>query len=266
MKKVILSVFAVILICSCATIKKSDPSKLPELVKNYTPFVYEVVDFPIIRKGYFTFRRSLNYAKYGYLAVKDPTESASVPVVERFEVRPGDCAEIDCKTDRERSELREMGHPNKEGETWWYGWSIFVPPEYPNVYPTKVALGQFHQMDGKPAFMFQNYKGGLWLDNQLRNRYYNLISKEDLRGRWHKVEVNVKWSRSGKGFLKVWVNGEQRIEIKGKTMSRKKVYFKYGVYRSFLSRYPKKAVPGQVVYYANVRKHTTREGLLPADL
>jgi len=221
MKKVILPVFLMLFICSCTTVEKSDPSKLPELVKNYKEYDYEVVEFPILRKAYFGFRRSLNYKKYGYLAVKDPTGLAPVPVVERFEVRPGDCAEIDCKTDRERSELREEGYPNKEGETWWYGWSIFVPPGYTNIYPTKVALGQFHQRDGKPAFMFQNHKGGLWLDNQIGNRYYNLISENDLRGRWHKIEVNVRWSRSGKGFFKVWVNGEQKVNIKGTTMSKK---------------------------------------------
>jgi hypothetical protein len=43
------------------------------------------------------------------------------------------------------------------------------------------------------------------------------------------------------------------------------VYFKYGLYRSFLTRYraakPADAVPAQTIYFTNVRRSETREGL-----
>ena len=45
-----------------------------------------------------------------------------------------------------------------------------------------------------------------------------------------------------------------------------KVYFKYGVYRSFMSRSKKKLktteVPSQTVYYSNVKKGYTRKKLM----
>lgn len=260
-----LFIFVLFIFAGCVTVDNKNISVMDEQAQNNNKFTYTVVENALLHKGYFPFRRSLNRKKYGYLTVEDPTGSSPVPVVERFEVQPGDCTDIDCKIDRERSELREIGLRNKDGSTWWYGWSMYVPEGFRNVYPTKVALGQFHQEDGKPAFMFQNHKGGLWLDYQLRNRYYQLIKKKDLRGKWHKIEVNVHWSRSRDGFFKVWVNGEQKVDFKGKTMNKKLAYFKYGIYRSFLSRYHSKVIPAQIVYYANVRKYTTREGLLPKD-
>jgi len=265
MIKKALLVFTLYISAGCATVDNGSISAKNEQAQNTGKFTYTVVEKVILHKGYFPFIRSLNNKKYGYLTVEDPTGSSPVPVVERFEVQPGDCAEIDCINDRERSELRETGVRNKKGSTWWYGWSIYIPEGFRNVYPTKVAMGQFHQEDGKPAFMFQNHKGGLWLDSQLRNRYYRLIKKKDFRGKWHRIEVNAHWSRSRDGFFKVWVNGEQKVDFKGATMNKKLVYFKYGIYRSFLSRYKKGVIPAQIVYYANVRKYTTREGLLPKD-
>lgn len=85
-----------------------------------------------------------------------------------------------------------------------------------------------------------------------------LISEEDLRGQWHKIEVHAKWSRSDTGVFQVWVNGELKVDYKGKTMSAKEVYFKYGVYRSYMVNYKAEnkvsEVPAQTVYYSNVKK------------
>ena len=55
------------------------------------------------------------------------------------------------------------------------------------------------------------------------------------------------------------------MELSGETNSSGKIYFKYGVYRSFMSRYLSKygvdKVPAQIVYYANVRRASTRGDL-----
>jgi hypothetical protein len=49
-------------------------------------------------------------------------------------------------------------------------------------------------------------------------------------------------------------------------MTAKKVYFKYGVYRSFMSRYKKQfkttEVSSQTVYYSNVKKAYKRKDLI----
>ena len=110
----------------------------------------------IDRGDFGPFDRSLNTTDHGYTVIEDPTGSAPTKMVERFEVRPGDCGEekgwsggkeigwSDFKTDRERSELAEARRSGRTpaGAIWWYGWSFYVPNEYPNVYPTKVALSK----------------------------------------------------------------------------------------------------------------------------
>ncbi|WP_233402872.1 polysaccharide lyase [Marinomonas transparens] len=219
------------------------------------------------------FMRSLNNQDYGYQVIGDVTGSAPVAQIEKFEVRPGDCywnkSWNDCEKDRERSELSEKQKTTVAGSEYWYGWSIYFPKNYPNVYPTKTALGQFHQKSSHPVWMFQNASGGYHLDDHVSGtkQYYQLIEEESLRGQWHKLEVHVRWAKEQSGFFKVWVNDEQKVNYQGPTMNADKVYFKYGVYRSFLSRYKtaakKDEVPRQIVYYANVKRGKTRESLRP---
>ena len=223
-------------------------------------------------------KRSLNKSPHGYTVISDPTTNAPTKLVEVFEVRPGDCYKNpgvngwdDCSHDRERSELTENNSkPNRHGSEFWYGWNIYFPENYINIYPTKTALGQFHQRSSHPIWMFDNASssGGYMLEETVsdyaRTRH-KLISEEDLRGKWQKIEVHAKWSRSDTGVFQVWVNGDLKLDYKGKTMTAKEVYFKYGVYRSYMVNYKAEnkvsEVPAQTVYFSNVKKGHAREGL-----
>ncbi len=220
------------------------------------------------------FKRSLNNKTYGYKVISDPTGSAPTDKIEAFEVRPGDCSSNknwnDCNKDRERSELSEWYKKTAPGSEYWYGWSLYIPENYINVYPTKVALGQFHQKNSHVVWMFQNSNGGYHLDNQVGGHtaeYDILIPERDLRGRWHKIEVHVRWSTDRSGFMRVWVNDKQKVDYKGQTMDASRVYFKYGIYRSFLSRYKNakntNEVPAQKVYYSNVKRGKSRKEIEP---
>ncbi len=225
-------------------------------------------------KGNFgPFKRSLNDTSYGYKVVKDITKTAPTDYIEIFEVHPGDCSSnsgwSDCANDRERSEL-SGSKDNYPGDEYWYGWSIYIPKSYINIYPTKTALGQFHQKGSHPVWMFQNSTGGLYLDQQVHGhteKYYPLLTKKEFKGRWHTIKLHVKWSKNNDGFFYVWIDGKQKVKYIGQTMDANQVYFKYGVYRSFLSRYKDKygvqKVPAQKVYYSNVKRSETEKGLLP---
>jgi hypothetical protein len=58
----------------------------------------------------------------------------------------------------------------------------------------------------------------------------------------------------------VWVNGQLKADIKGpNTINTTPVYFKYGIYRSFVSRVQNR--PTQVLYFDEVRKGPTRESV-----
>ena len=67
------------------------------------------------------------------------------------------------------------------------------------------------------------------------------------------------------GFLKVYVNGGLKVAHKGRTMTTDMIYFRYGVYRSFISRYRSNGadeiIPTQAAYFANVMKAEARDAL-----
>lgn len=229
-----------------------------------------------ISRGQFgPFHISLNQREYGYQVVQDMTGTAPMPMIEKFVVKPGDCGVSntwnDCQTDRERSELSEKDRSNKEGQSFWYGWYFFLPNSYISISPAKVALGQFHQDKGDPLWMFQLQDDGYFLEEQLseEKRKYPLISKDQLKGRWHRVEVEVLWTRKQDGYFRVWLNGESKVNIQGPTKMKQDVYFKYGLYRSFLSRYKESSkgilLPTQEIYYSNVKRSKNRKGLGPNE-
>jgi len=225
------------------------------------------------------YKKSLDkkYKKYGMQVVnkKDghPVRAGDQSI--RFEVRPGDCGYNedwnDCDNDRERHEL--TGKRMSGGE-WWYAWSIFLPKDFINVSPTKLALGQFHQEKGHVVWMFQNQNysipGGYWIDNQVPGYTKTLdkvLTNDEMIGKWNDILVNVKWSKKEDGFFKVWVNNKLSYEYMGATKTKAKVYFKFGIYRSFLSKWiyssknkkKEKGVPAQVVYFDEVRTGKTKD-------
>ena len=150
------------------------------------------------------------------------------------------------------------------GREYSYGWYLCVPENFPNVYQTKVALGQFKQEEvGHPPVRFQNCSGGYWLDmNQILGEargYKKLIDEGDFRGKWHDIVVHAKWCTGREGFVKVWINGELKTEVNGRnTYYNEPIHFRYGVYRTYLNRYGK-GVPTQIVYFYEVRKGLARE-------
>ena len=212
-------------------------------------------------------KRSLSHTSYGHEVIQDPTNKAPTDQVERFELRHGDCSSnqtwSDCNNDRERTELSQQGN-NRYGSSSWYGWYFYVPKSYKNIYPVKVALGQFHQRSESPVFMFQNSSGGLVIDRQANGwsmEKKRVIKRDELRGKWHRIEVHAKWTRNETGFFRVFVNGQEKYNYQGKT-AKKGTYFKYGIYRSFVSRYlGENKIPTQVIYYSGVRKGTNRQSL-----
>ena len=235
--------------------------------------------------------RSLNHKSYGYQIVEDVTGSAPTKFIERFEVRPGDCAANpggwdDCTTDRERSELSQKNKDILIGDTEWYGWYLFVPKGHQDIYPANLYMGQFHQWKARPAkarpaWMFQNYKGGYYLKNFVNMNwlaidllkaqhpnfveYTELIGFKNFLGKWHKIEVQAKWSEGKDGFFKVYVNRQLKFKFFGRTASAKKIYFKYGIYRAWISNFKGfnngKPPPTQIVYFTKVNRGGSREDI-----
>ena len=194
------------------------------------------------------------YKKHGVQIVnkKDghPVRSGNQSI--RFEVKQGDCGKDkdgqwdDCKNDRERHELSGGDGAMSNGE-YWFSWSIYFPKDHKNLYPLSNAFGQFHQKGGHPVFMFKELKKGYTLVRTITedDSLYDfsdydeklLLTNEEVAGKWFDVLINAKWTKKKNGFFKLWINDELKYDYVGPTKSRQKVYQKFGVYRTGISRY-----------------------------
>jgi len=167
----------------------------------------------------------------------------------RFELRDGDCndppppAWNDCKNDRERFEL--SGRDMFDGEEGWYAWSIFIPKDYVDIETGATDLGQFNLEPGEDpdpccVFLINKKKDGYVMNAVVDKYYLNLdLSPDEMSGNWNDFLVNFKWSKKDNGFIKLWLNNKLVFEYTGQTLTRNTefVYFKFGIYRSALSRY-----------------------------
>ena len=218
--------------------------------------------------------RSLNNKSHGYVVEKDPTNTAPTEYIEKFEVRNGDCAGNaagwnDCEQDRQRSELSERNKSTFTGNEYWYGWSIYLPKDFVHLYPATVTMGQFHQKDTHPVFLFQLNENAYAVSELTKGAIFSewkLAEIDQMRGKWTKIEVHVKWDKYDDGFFKVWINGKKKINYIGKTMTASAIYFKYGIYQRELAGYKFKGnyndpIPTQTVYYSNVKRTNSREEL-----
>ena len=208
------------------------------------------------------------YKKYGMQVVdkKDghPVRAGNKSI--RFEVRAGDCGQSndfdDCADKKERHEL--AGTKTISGGTWWHAWSIYFPKDFINVYPTRVYIGQFYAEAPKygdsvnPPWMFDNNKPGYWINNMVRvpgGHQTQLLTREQMLGKWNDILINVKWTHKDNGYLKLWVNNELSFDYKGPTKRKYDVFFKFGIYRAYVW----KKKPPQIVYFDEVRVGKTKE-------
>jgi endonuclease YncB( thermonuclease family) len=173
----------------------------------------------------------------------------------RFELRDGDCNNPpppdwnDCKNDRERFELSGKGI--FDGEEGWYAWSIFIPMDYVDIEKGATDLGQFNLEPGEDPdpcciFTIGKKKSGYSLEINIldSNKWVHKsvalnLSDEEMKGNWSDFLINFKWSKKEDGFIKLWLNNWLVFEHYGKNFSKdvENTYFKFGIYRSALSRY-----------------------------
>lgn len=213
---------------------------------------------------------------YSYARVTFPDGTKA----ERFMLKAGDCVRAidDCRQDRERVEFAAQNTGIRPGDELWYAWSFYLPSDFPLPRPSQrydhypnYTFGQIHQRDQSgPELLFSLFNDGFFvvlsnpfeLDDDPLNplsayREVPIARPQDLRGRWNRIIVNARWSRSEDGFVKVWFNGRNVWDYSGPTTnSNAELYFKYGIYRSFVSRCGGPC-PDATVYYTDVRQGPT---------
>lgn len=228
--------------------------------------------------------RSLSKTKHGFVKISSPTRAGAS--AHYFELRHGDCGRDrhwnDCKTDRERTEVWLPDDQWKPGTVQWIGYSIFVPSDFVPSDPVVTTAGQIH-MQGGPT----NTKGGskstpgvlvMNLDrygytgavvsltgprNAVRDEYINVhvASLAAMKGRWTDIQIGLDTKIKG-GSIEIWAGGRLAKKVNGfHPHTAKMYYFKYGLYRSFVSRYAGQR-PTQKVVFDEVRLGPTRQSVV----
>ena len=213
----------------------------------------------------FNWVRNLNSTAWGYTQVEDPSEYGSGGLVERFELRMGDCDknehEDDCKSNQERIELIELDRPADllNGEVW-YRWKMYFPEGYRNIYPAKTHHIRFVERGDKIVWSFEiGSTGVFWLGSYVSDEhtYYPLIDEDELLSQWHELSVHAKWG-SDSGIFEVWVNNVKKVNFVGTTCRRCRLRLGYGITRSGLDQfykfYPGNDLPTQVIYYLGLER------------
>jgi hypothetical protein len=205
-----------------------------------------------------------------------------------------------------RSEI-VMGYSKTMGETGnqWYSWSIYFPKESnrPKYVDGQVILGQFkthtkhlsktreYVTGGKNgndsncpelSLTFRLNSEGLMSDRQgvvycnpwdkdnksLHKQFYQkLIDIDDIRGKWHDIILHANWIDNDEGFFKIWVNGELKLDYKGKTLSKVMTIdgkkhgpmFRFGVYSQKWSG-------TTIAYYDSISRADTCEKLIRCNI
>ena len=219
--------------------------------------------------------------------IKDSSNSRAGKAYQRFELRAGDCFYFkgswnDCKTDRERFEFSSRPEQKPIGKQC-YGYSIKLDKSFKDVWPTSTDLGQIKQEGGPkgkaggfesfpPLIQIRAEQNKLFFawhvltgdKNNIRNdiKLKTLAEIHKIRGKWTDISFCLDYKNKR---MDAWVNGEKKVEILKSpitsTVEPKSTYFKYGIYRSFVSQYKvlHGKIPTQIVYYDEVRRGTKIE-------
>ena len=194
----------------------------------------------------------------------------------RFELNDGECGYepkwSDCENDRERTELYYKRYPSKAER--WYQFYIFLPKDYNSVAPSKMSLIQWKRhKPSKVLVMFQHMHAGLTFNRNgdtFRDSYVLLKKNEELLGNWTQIIFNTNWHPDpDKGFMKVWIDGQLKIDFKGISnhpSKGKEQSLRYGLYNSSMSRYKNifetKKMPQRIIFFDGVRSEKKCEKLL----
>ncbi len=257
---------------------------IPTLAMSGT-FKDEDGNFGLKAKSKSGFKTYINYFGQGndhnFKYIKDENKARAGKYFQRFELRDGDCwgsegGWNDCKNDRERFEF--SARPTQlPMNIKCYGYSLMLSKDFIDVHPTNTDLGQVHQKGGPsgtagglpsfpPLIQIGAHHGSLYfgwheLSGSAANvvdvkRNYKLKSLEDMKDVWTDISFCLDFKNKR---MDAWVDGIKKVEILKSPIffKPKEIYFKHGIYRSFISRYKARnngKMPTQIVFYDEIRR------------
>lgn len=151
----------------------------------------------------------------------------------------------------ERDEIEEMKYLGpKEGKSYSYSFSMFIPKTFPIV-PVRLVLAQWRQTEDEnasvdnPVLALRYVNGELHISLQTTKKKERLFStKKEMRNKWIDFKFEIKLTRSKSGFVRAFINKKKVVDYKGITAYSEKYgypkpgsfYFKMGLYRDRMEK------------------------------
>ena len=182
---------------------------------------------------------------------------------------------------RERFEFSSRPRQKPNGKQC-YSYSIKLDKNFKSVNPTNTDLGQVHQKGGPkgtagglksfpPLIQIGAKNNDLYFGwHKLSGNENNVIDKRidyklakisDMKEVWTDISFCLDFENER---MDVWVDGVQKVKILKSPIffKPKEIYFKYGIYRSFISKYKEgknRKMPKQIVFYDEIRRGNSIE-------
>ena len=234
--------------------------------------------------GFLFHKNFMSQNSYNFRYVKDSSNARAGNYYQKFELRNGDCFGDenwnDCNNDRQRIELSSGPNQPISGKQC-YGYSLNLSSDFTDIRKVSTTLGQIHQQGGPsgkanslssfpPLIHIDARKGNLYLnwhklsgskDNVIDvSEYYKLKPLKSMRGVWTDISICLDFENKS---IEAWVDGVNKVKILKSPIffEPESIYFKHGIYQSFISAYTKfkGETPTQIVYYDEVRRGNSIE-------
>ena len=229
----------------------------------------------------------MDHNDHNFQYLKDKNKARAGKYYQQFELRDGDCfgdddgGWSDCDSDRERVEFSTRPRqPITKNQC--YGYSLMLSEDFIDTHPTNTTLGQVHQHGGPtgtagglasfpPLVQIDAREGSLYFNwHELsgsatnvidESRYHFLKSLEGMKGVWTDISFCLDFKNKR---MDAWVDGIKKVEILKSPIFFKPeaIYFKHGIYRSFISKYKARnngKMPTQIVFYDEIRRGNSIE-------
>ena len=219
---------------------------------------------------------------HNFQFVNDSTKSRRGKQYQRFELRDGDCFDLggwdDCANDRQRVEFTANPFLPPKGNQC-IAFSIMLDNNFKTMHSSLTALAQIHQRGGPTGFMggFKSNPGVLmfhaqegyydfdWLylhgsrtNIKQTDLKFRLLSLDEMRNKWTDISFCLDFAKNN---MSLWVNGKRKFNINQPPTGLhlpESIFFKYGIYQSFVSKHSG-STPTQIVYYDEIRRGSSIE-------
>ena len=220
-------------------------------------------------------------SSHNFQFLNDSTKSRRGNQYQRFELRDGDCGSYttwdDCANDRQRVEFTADFLPPKGKHC--IAFSIMLDDSFVTMHPTSTALAQIQQSGGPSGFiegfksnpgvlMFHAHEGYYdfdWLylhgsrtDIKQTDLRFRLLSLDEMKDKWTDISFCLDFAKNN---MSLWVNGNRKFNINQPPTGLhlpESIFFKYGIYQSFVSKHSG-STPTQIVYYDEIRRGSSIE-------